>query len=358
MKLQKLEKLANERNAPCVTLSLNTHRTHPDSLSDVIMLKNLVKEASDRVLGKYDKREVAALIENLESLENTIDPNLNLDSLHIFISNETLEVFRSSWSTEENKVNVSDRFNLRQVIKNHSNSEDYLIMLLSQSGVALFEASDESIITEIKNEDFPYSDNQHYITHSDKASDGKQVDNMVREYLNKVDKALVRVHNETGKNCVVICTEDNYSKLQQVADKPSVYYGYSPINYNDFANHTIVKQAFGLISAIQKEKRTEAIEEVKEAVGQGNVITELNEIYKAVKEGRGDLLIAHTDYNQAVRIGDNDTIEMVSTIEGENTIEDLVSDLAWKVIAQKGRAVFTSQDEIKEIGKIALKTRY
>src|SRR5690606_27792360 len=150
-----------------------------------------------------------------------------LDSLHIFTSNETLEIFRSSWPTEENKVNVSDRFNLRQVIKNHSNSEDYLIMLLSQSGVTLFDASDESIVSEIKNEDFPFSDNQHYITHSGKASDGKQVDNMVREYLNKVDKALVRVHNETGKNCVVICTEDNYSRLQQVADKPSIYYGYS-----------------------------------------------------------------------------------------------------------------------------------
>src|SRR5690606_15580649 len=128
--------------------------------------------------------------------------------------------------------------------------------------------------------------------------------------------------------------------------------------YNDFANHTIVKQAFELISAIQKEKRTTAIEEVKEAVGQGKVITELNEIYKAVKEGRGDLLIAHTDYNQAVRIGENDTLEMVSNTEGENTIEDLVSDLAWKVITQKGRAVFTSQDEIKDIGNIALKTRY
>jgi len=358
MKLQKLEKLATERNSPCVTLSLNTHRTHPDSLNDVIMLKNLVNEATSKVLGKYEKRDVAGLIENLQSLEADINPNFNLDSLHIFLSNDTKEIFRSSWPTEDNKVNVSDRFNIRQLIKNQSNSEDYLIMVLSQSGVSLFEASDESIDSEINNEDFPFSDNQHYITHSDKASDAKQVDNMVREYLNKVDKALVKVHNQTGRNCVVICTEDNYSRLQQVADKPSVYLGYAPINYNDFANHTISKQAFDLISAIQKEKRAIAIEEMKEAVGQGKVITDIGEIYKAAREGRGDLLIAHTDYNQPVRIGDNDTIELVTNADGEDAIEDLVSDLAWKVIAQKGRAVFTSQDEIKEVGKIALKVRY
>ena len=44
-----------------------------------------------------------------------------------------------------------------------------------------------------------------------------------------------------------------------------------------------------------------AIKEMQEAVGQGKVITDLSDIFRAAKEGRGDLLIAHDDFHQAVK---------------------------------------------------------
>ncbi|MGL6269123.1 MAG: hypothetical protein ACRC2O_14420 [Chitinophagaceae bacterium] len=46
---EQLQKLANEENSICVTVSLNTHRTHPENLQDEIVLKNLLKEAEQRV---------------------------------------------------------------------------------------------------------------------------------------------------------------------------------------------------------------------------------------------------------------------------------------------------------------------
>jgi hypothetical protein len=33
---QKLDALATEKNTPCVSISLNTHRTHPDNAQDEI----------------------------------------------------------------------------------------------------------------------------------------------------------------------------------------------------------------------------------------------------------------------------------------------------------------------------------
>jgi len=41
-----------------------------------------------------------------------------------------------------------------------------------------------------------------------------------------------------------------------------------------------------------------------------------------------------------------------------NAIDDITSTIAWEVISKKGRVIFTSQDEIKDLGKIVLKTRY
>jgi hypothetical protein len=354
----KLEKLVAENSAPCVTISMNTHRTHPDSLQDITVLKNLLKEAKDRVIGEYEKRTASELIEKIDAIGQEIDANHNMDSLHIFLSNSTKEIIRSPWPTMQNAVHVAENFVVRPLIKALNRTEEYLILLLSQSGVKLMHALNDAIVEEITNDDFPFPANEHFATNHERLTDGNHVDNLVREFLNKVDKAVVRVNNETGMHCVVICTEDNYSKLMQVADRPSVYHGQVNINYNDTANHTIAKAAWEIVELLQKQRRTDAIVEMKEAVGQGKVITDLSEIFKAIKEGRGDLLISHNDFKQAVKMTGELTFDLVKDISQPGVIDDITSEIAWEVISKKGRVVFTNQPEIQTLGDIALKVRY
>jgi hypothetical protein len=355
---EQLQKLATEKNSPCVTISLNTHRTHPDNAQDEVNLKNLLSEAEERVVNEFGKRPVTELLEKIKNVDEEIDVNYNLDSMHIFLSNDTQEIIRSNWEIKSQGVHISDSFAIRPLIKNFNRSESYLVMLLSQSGVQLYEAINDDIIKEIKNDDFPFSENPHYNTHSGKGSDPKHLDDLVREFLNKVDKALVRVHNETELKCVVITTEDNYSRLQQVADKPSVYLGYDNIDYNNVERHHIAIQSWKLVKEQQKQRRTEAITEMHEAIGQKQMLTDLQEIYQASIDGRGEVLIVHEDFSQAVLMKDERTFELVDDTSKPDAIDDITSIIAWEVISKKGRVLFTSQDEIKDLGKIALKTRY
>lgn len=44
MKSEIIEKLSGETGHPCVTISLNTHRTKPDYQKDAFLLKNLCRE--------------------------------------------------------------------------------------------------------------------------------------------------------------------------------------------------------------------------------------------------------------------------------------------------------------------------
>jgi len=355
---EQLQKLATEKNSPCVTISLNTKRTHPDNAQDELNLKNLLNEAEERVINEFGKRPVADLLEKIESVIEEIDVNYNLDSLHLFLSNDTQEIIKSNWETSNRGVHISDTFAIRSLIKSYNRSESYLLMLLSQGGVQLFEAINEDVINEVKNDDFPFSDNKHYNTHADRGSDSKHLDDLVREFLNKVDKALVKVHNETGLKCVVITTEDNFSRLQQVADNPGVYLGCALIDYNNVATHQIVKQSWEIVEKQQKQRRTEAITEMLEAVSQGKVFTDLQEIYQASIDGRADLLIVHQDFSQAVIMKDERTFELTDDSSTPNAIDDISSVIAWEVISKGGRVIFTLQDEIKDLGKIVLKTRY
>ena len=356
--LQKIEKLAHEKSSPCVTISLNTHRTHPDNAKDEILLKNLLKEAENRVVEEFGKRPATALLENIKSIADDIDIRFNLDSLHLFLSNDTKEYIRSSWTVSEDSVSISDSFALRQIIKAYNRSEEYLVLVLSQGGVTLYEALNDSITEEIKNEDFPFSETPYYVPNATKGSDAKHVDNLVREYLNRVDKALVKIADETNLNCIVIATEDNHSRLMQVADKPQVYVGYAPINYNAVEPHNIVKQSWEVVREMQEQRKADAIGEMKEAVSQSKVLTDLQEIYQAAIDGRADLLIARQDFAQAVKMKDERTFDRVDDNTAPDVIDDITNNIAWETLSKKGRVVFTNQDEIKELGDIALKVRY
>lgn len=355
---KQLEKLAAEKSTPCVSISLNTHRAFPENAQDEIMLKNLLKEAENRVIAEFGQRPSSSLLEKIAAVSSEIDHNYNLDSLHIFLSNDTQEIIKSAWSVNENKTHISETFALRPVIKDYLRTEEYLILLLSQGGVKLYKALNDSIIAEVENDDFPFPEMRRSLSNSEKLSDSKLLDDTVREYLNKVDKAIVKVHNQTDLQCVVICTEDNYSRLIQVADKPSVYCGNASVDYNNNSTDHLSKQGWEIISELQLKRRTDAIDEMLEAVGQGQVLSDLQEIYVAAIDGRAELLIIHEDFTQPVLMTGERTFDLVTDNTQPKTIDDITSNIAWEVLSKKGRVVFTSQGKIKELGEIVLKTRY
>lgn len=350
--------LGSEKNTPCVTISFNTHRTHPDNVQDKIILKNLLKEAEKRVVKEFGTKSNQALFEKIAAVQNEIDINYNLDSLHLFLSNDTEKIVKLPWSISQNRVHVSNTFAIRSLIKAYNQSEPYLVMVLSQGGVNLYEAINDGIIGEIINDDFPFPENTHNIFFPERKSDPEYVDDLIRKYFNRIDKSFVKVYNETGLNCIVVCTVDNYSLLIQVADKPEIYHGFVKIDYNRRAPHQVVQQTWRLIKSLQQERKAMAIREMKEAVAQGKVITDLQEIYQAAIDGRGDLLIIHQNFAQPVLMKTERTFDVIEDPKTQGAIDDITSNIAWEVLAKKGRTIFTTQDQIKDLGKIVLKTRY
>jgi len=358
MQKNKLEKLATERSFPCVTISMNTHRTYPKNQEDINQLEKLIEEAHDHVENEFGKHEVKNLLEKIDNLDEQIDVNYHQESLHIFLSETTSEIVRSSWPILKNTVAVAENFVIKPLIKDFNRLEEYLILILSQTDVRLLHAINDTIAGEITGEDFAFDKNPHLLTDPDKLSDGKQADNQIREFFNQVDKALVKIFNKTEMNVVVICTEKNWSRLIQVADKPSIYYNSISLNTNGATNTSLASEAWKIVVAIQEEGRALAIKEMQKAAGHGKVITDLLQIFLAVQEGRGDLLITHDDYHQAVKMNGQYSFYSVDDLTLPGVIDDITSDIAWEVISKKGRAIFTNSAEFKALGNIALKLRY
>ncbi len=358
MQKEKLEKLATEKSNPCVTISLNTHRTHPENSQDAIALRKLCDEAEERLVREFGKKPVVQLLNKLMLIPSEINENYNLDSLHIFLSNTTKEIFKSTMPAKDDRIYISDSFALSPILKSINRTIDYLILVVSQGGVKMFKVTNDSVGSEIHNDYFPFTENPHFNTEPLKISDPKVSDNMVREFLNKVDKAVVKMYYQTNLNCVVICTDDNYSRLLQVADKPNIYVGHANIDYNNQSSHQIAEQAWEIIKTQQTKREQTAIDEMKEAVGYNKAVTGLSEIYKAAKEGRGDLLLVQNDFSQAVIMTGDTSFNLIDDATQPGVLDDITSEIAMEVISKKGRVVFTNLDEMKELGDIVLKTRY
>jgi len=358
MQKDKLEKLASERSNPCVTISMNTHRNFSDNQKDIVEFQKLIKKANDHVVKEFGHFDIKNLLNKIENIQEEIDFNSLLDSLHILLSDTTTEIVKSSWPTRQNVVSVAENFVIKPLIKDFNRDEDYLIMVLSQSDVRLLHAINDSIVGEISDKDFPFDKNPHFLTDQDKAIDSKQIDNYIREFFNNIDKVLVKIQNKTDMNIVVICTESNWSQLMRVADKPSIYFGNVSLNFNNSNNLSLATESWKIVSEIKKEMRVKAIHEMKEAAGHGKVLTDLAEIFLAVQSGRGDLLITHEDYHQAVIKDGQNSFHLAKDVTLPGVIDDITSEMAWEVISKKGRAIFTNSEEFKSFGKIALKVRY
>jgi len=357
MKREKLEKLATEKNCPCVTISMNTNKNYPDNQKDILVLKTLLNEAKERVIKEFGQHPVIELIGKINHVESQIDVNFNLESLHIFLSNATDEIVRSAWPTID-AVHVSESFAVKPLVKMFNRTEEYMMLMLTQSNVRLLMAVNDAIVGEINNDDFPFTNDVSELADTETVSDAKQTESQTREFFNKIDKAVVRMSNKTEMKCVVISTSDNYNRFLKMADKPSIYLGWTNLSQDNKGNTSVAKDAWKIVSAQQALGRAEAIKEMQEAVGKGLVITELSEIYRAAKDGRGDLLIVNDNFHQAVKVTDEFSLDLVTDVTLPGVIDDITSDIAWEVISKKGRAMFTTQEELKTLGDIVLKVRY
>lgn len=87
----KLKKLKNVVSENCITIILNTHRTSPDNQMDSIALKNLIKDAEERLFTDEKKRDAKHLVDRLKDLETQIDHRQNLESLILFVNDNIAE---------------------------------------------------------------------------------------------------------------------------------------------------------------------------------------------------------------------------------------------------------------------------
>jgi hypothetical protein len=285
-----------QQGNPCLTIALNTHRHHPENQQDRIHLKNLQNKAIQEMEAKWEKSVQRAMEDRLDRLTREIDHEANLDSMLVFIHPDFAQLKRLPIPVI-NRVAMGERFYIRDLFRTLQLMQKYYVLVLSRDKARLLKGSMEALEEEVR-AGFPFENEGLFTTDTFKLSTQKGQDNLIEEFFNRVDKQFQEVWLKERLPLVVCTEERNFFHYEKMADRKNLIIGHLNMNRLEEKADSIIRDAWPIAKAYNQAKHADRISELKRGVSAGNAFSDLNDIWKHVQEGRGQLLFLQEDYLQ------------------------------------------------------------
>ena len=286
-----LDKLTKVQSKGCVSIIFNTHRTSPESQQDVIQLKNLIREAESRLKSEYDPAFAQLISKRLEEFTGEFNHLYNLDSMAVFVNEDTAEAVRMAIPVKD-RVEVGTNFVVRDLVRSASESAGYYVLVLSRRQARMIEAYNSNPVSEAF-EGFPML-NEVIETDTHKLTMATGTDNIIENFFRHVDNQVSRVLNKHRLPLVVATEERNYHHYMKVATHTKDVVAHLNQNRDEIESRLIVADCWPLVHEKIRERNAGRINDLRKAVSSGNFMSDLNDISRALLEGRGRTLYVHT----------------------------------------------------------------
>lgn len=353
-----LKELKNIRSENCITIILTTHRTKPEYLNDALRLKNLVKDVETRLVKDIGKKDAAKMMERVNALTNNIDHSQNMESLMFFVNEDIAEYVRLPIKVED-RVVIDETFATRDLIRSMHLETHYYILVLSQDKIRLIEAMNGNGISEI-GRPFPIENTQYFSKNRAAGAIAAKQTSLLAEFFNQADKSVNELRKDNPLPVFICGLEENHSQYLSIADKKDTIFEVF-LNKNKINDpvHSIVSESWEVVKDYIVKKNNSRKEELKKAVGENKFLSDSNEIWKAISEGRiQTLFIEQGLFQPAVMKGDE--IEYVSDDRRNDTgvIDDIYDEMIEANMDFGGDVVFLPKGELKKFNGFGAITRY
>jgi len=359
-----IAQLREQRDYPSVSIFVPIYGTAPDERQQTpIRVKNLLREAEERLLKDSSARDQAPLLERLHGMAADIDYDRGTRGLALFASAGFSRFYYLPFPVDE-RVAINHTFATRDLVIARHRSTRYFVLSLTEKVARLYEGVRDHL-REIEDFGFPVERDIDGVRSELPGTYGVEVttlhDKEEREYLNRVQHALelalaeeqlplalsgvertlvyfdeATAHKGKPRFNIVARLTGNYEKL--------------PLRDMESKIWPLVEQ--GLKAGLErvKERLEDAVSGKRQAVG-------LREVWKAAQEGRVDTLLVEDTYHQAARSQGNG-LHLTAEAEGFGTLDDAVDAVIEQVLKTSGEVFFFAADELASHQHIAAILRY
>jgi len=349
------------REYPSVSIMLPTYRTAPENFKDPIRVKNLVKEAEDRLLQEFTWREVDALTSRLNDLVEHLDYQYMTEGLAIYVNKDFARAFSLPFKPAEQVV-VDETFATRNLVLALNRTQRYWFLALSENTTRLFEGVRDSLV-EITEGGFPMTNEGPGA--ATRLPGGQGInrsayrDEKDREFYSSVDTAFNEFMVDDELPLIVAGVDRNLAFFQEVSRHTPAIIGTLRGNYDKTSAHELAGMVWPLVKANRSVKVDEVLSELDAAISARRYASSITEIWQLAQEGRGSTLIVETGFHYPAGVDETGVfLTPAEDVTAPGVIDDAVDDVIETVMAKGGKVVFVDDGILEQYQHIAMILRY
>jgi Bacterial archaeo-eukaryotic release factor family 3 len=353
--------LQSIRGYPAVSILLPTHRTSPDNLQDPIRVKNMVQQATERLLAEFSKRDVEPLLTRLESLVAHIDYRYTLDGLTLFVNRDLAREFYLPFTVKERMI-IGETFATRDLVLALNRSPRYWVLVLSEKPTRLYEGLRDDLM-QVAESGFPMTHEGPGTTEPLPGGFGIRKsayrDERQRQFFRQVDAAFGQMAAADPLPVVLVGIDRYRAFFNEVSANKDQIVATLTGSHDKTSSPELAKLVWPLMQDHLAHQRHQVLIELEKAVGARQYASGIGEVWQAVQEGRGATCLVEQDYHCPAQL-DASSLHLTPADDptAPDVIDDAVDDLIVTVLDKGGRVVFVDRGALEPYQRIALITRY
>jgi Bacterial archaeo-eukaryotic release factor family 3 len=362
---------------PCVSVFMPMHRSGPETQQDPIRLKNLIREAEERLIARGLRTPEAK--ELLEPAERLLRDGLfrqhQSDGLAMFLSPEVFRYYLLPFVFGE-LVIVTDRFHIKPLLPLLSGDGRYFVLALSQNKIRLLQSSHYSVseldvadvpenLAETLRDDDSWKDLHMHSALSggqgtfSSVTHGSEVDSKenIRRYFRRIDKGLHELVRDERVPLVLAWVDYLHPIYKEVNSYPHLMDEGIAGNPERLSAGELHELTWTIVKPYFQKAQQEAVNRYREFASSGRASNRVRKIILAASHGRIELLFVIPDFQQWGKF-DPGTDEIHLHKKEKTGDEDLLEFTAIQTLLNGGNVYVVEPGTMPDTGSLAAVFRY
>lgn len=378
---QDLKDLLKAQDAPSVSIYMPTHRMGRDTQGDPIRLKNLLRDAEDRLAAQV-RRTLA--IDLLAQARKLVDDERfwlhQSDGLALFASDQGMRAWRLPIPFAETCV-VADAFHLKPLLPLFSGDGVFYILALSENEVRLLQGTRQSV-SEIVLPDMPTalselieddgegaslsyhtgagrgtSAGRAAVFHGHGGMDKSTEKDLRLKFFRQVDKGLRDLFRDQPAPLVLAGVEAHFALYRQANAFPMLMEQGVSGSPDRTTPEELHSMAWSIVEPHFRREEDETRRNYAELAGTGKTTSDVVEAMRAAVEGRIDRAFVAVGV-QVWGAWDEAARTAIVHERQETRDADLLNEIAMRAIAAGGLVFAVSPDSVPGGGLVAAILRF
>jgi hypothetical protein len=348
-----LRSLQAHRDYPSVSILAPTHRTAPSNKQDPIKVRNLIGKATKRLHGEFKKREVAAVLENLQKLVREVDWEHTLDGLALFASKVQSAAVSLPFRVKPRAV-VDETFATRDLVYAYNRAAPYRVLVLSHTG-RLYDAW-HNVLDEHTAKPFPMVHRGPRLSKRPGVfgiNPSAKRDEAYRTFFQSIDAAVEAVQKANPLPLVVVGVERNLAFYREVTRQAAAVVGMLAGNHDKTSPAALGKLVWPVFEAGATVRRTEALVRLDEAVSAQRHTSGIDQVWRAVAGGKCGVLLVEKDFKYPADLSPDGDRLLPYSGRGAGALDDAVDEVIERVLSAGGEVFFYPAGDLDVHQRIA-----